>query len=510
MGLLRLPGELLLQVMEELRDSRDVQALQNAAGTCKALRQVADVYLYSVVHFSRLSSQDQFLDALRAKPARWGHVRSLSLLFSTQRYDFYNSSTPVDLTSFPNLTTFVSESPECQPLSARGTNWPMYMDAYNQAFLKASFLGEQLEAQRPLQSLTSLTLHWTGADMRIWAVTPASPIFLLPQLQFLEISCVRVDKDESSERAVDPFRRKTRLESLILTECVVSVEALRLVLSLPSALQRLELGEKYFHQREPGGRFAVNDTPAFNYAIAQQSRSLKHLHIRCHRHFTNRPGVLALSLSDFPALSHLQLSPFLRNRTDYTHVSSFVIDHPMPPALCSLRLTEYDGFMLEAPAVDKILSDLSVKDLVRNAESRGFSFTLDISLLRHLRRHRTSLLGPVEQLRQTFEKFQATSARSDAKSNSELSRDRPNEASSRLRILTSKERNKIPPFLHDEGPPRFVARYDSWHPEKFLRHPYTADPIPPDRDLSSDDDIMDAAFNNNAATSPDSVIQVSG
>ncbi|XXH02165.1 hypothetical protein Hte_008533 [Hypoxylon texense] len=505
-GLLGLPGELLLQMMELLRDSRDFQTLQAVACTCKTLREVAEIYLYSVAEFTTLSSLHQFLDATLADPRRKAYLRDLRLLYSTRRYSSLDLFVPPDLVSFPNLASFVSESPECQPVSAKGTRFELCMDYFTQVFSQASLLNESLETTRPLQNLRSLTLHWTGANERYWDITPACPIFLLPQLHSLEISCAKVGQEEPSEWAaaqLQRFRRKTCLRSLILTECIVSVEALHLILSFPRALQRLDLCEKYYHPREIGGKFAVNNTEAFNRAIAQQSESLRHLNIFCHKRFTNLEEALALSLSDFPVLSHLQLGPFPQVGADRNHVSNFILDYPIPPALSSLRLSEYGVHNLMDRSTDKILSALSIKDLIQNAEARGVPFALDISLSKlpyFLARHRldvrSSVRGLVERLGRKLRTLQRPPTHSGRESNSEPASDNSNQASSRLRVLTNKPRHKIPPFLHDEGPPRFVVRYDSWHPQEVLDNPYTADPIPLDRDLSSDDEDMDAAFSH--------------
>ncbi|KAI1778750.1 hypothetical protein F4818DRAFT_227889 [Hypoxylon cercidicola] len=486
MGLLSLPGELLLKIMESLRDAQDFQSLRTAACTCKALNEIAEIYIYSVAEFFTLSPLHRFLDSTSKRPNRKRYLRDLSLLFSSPRYDCFEFSSTPALTSFPNLASFVSESPECQPHSVKGTSWKLFMDSYMRAFTQASLLREPLETPRPLRSLRSLTLHWTGVNERYWDVTPACPIFLLPELESLEISCARVGQGESSEWAVEQlqrYRRKTRLRSLVLTECVVSVEALHLILSFPSALQRLDLCERYYHHRESGSRFAVNDTDAFNRAIAQQSKSLQHLRIFCHEQFTKCEDVLALSLSKFPVLSDLQLGPFPYVRNDRPHASNLILDRPVPPALNSLVLLEYEYLNFRDSRIDMFFLDLSVEDLVKNAEARGAPFTLDVSLrnvsdfparfnYRRLRPTVRRLVVNFGEKFQGLQGLQGTSARS-VEPSSESSPDNPNQASSRLRFLTDKPQHKIPPFLHDEEPPRFVVRYDSWHPEKVLSDPYT-------------------------------------
>lgn len=159
MALLTLPSELLFQIMGHLRDSQDVPALISAMCACRVLNEQAEVHLYNTARFTTLSNLYQFLEVSSAKPQRLGYLRHLQLLYSTTKYDHKMSSTPPDLTSFPNLTSFVSESPECQPQSAKGTHWKLFMNAYMQAFRQASLLNDSVEPPRPLHNLRSRKLH---------------------------------------------------------------------------------------------------------------------------------------------------------------------------------------------------------------------------------------------------------------------------------------------------------------------------------------------------------------
>ncbi|KAI1642552.1 uncharacterized protein F4817DRAFT_320668 [Daldinia loculata] len=505
MSLLAIPNELLLQIMKHLRDSRHVQALQSVARTCKDLREVAEIYLYSTAEFTTLSSLYRFLDAATHadEPSRKGYLRDLKLLYSTNHYDpYYNPPYPPDLTLFPNLESFVSESPECQPRSVKGTHWGLFKESYIQAFTQASLLNESLETPRPLQSLRSLTLHWTGTERRFWDIAPTCPIFLLPRLQSLEISCAKIGQKESADWEVEKlqdFQHKTMLKSLIFTECVVSIKALHTILSLPKALQNLTLCEMFYHRWMMGDSFAIEDTDAFNHAISQQAESLESLHIHRFSQYSRDGKTLVLSLSNFPALSNLQLGPFRQTQFKY------ILDTPVPPALKSLRLDEYGISMLEKDRSCKLLSGLSVEELLANSETSGLPFTLDISL-QHLspllRRPlfngddvRPKIRKLINKLGGRFQELQNASTRPRLEANPEPSP--ACQAYSRLRILTNKPRKKIPPFLHNEPLPRFVVRYDSSHPERFLHTPYTANPIPPDRDFSSDDEDMDIAFRDN-------------
>ncbi|KAI0376788.1 hypothetical protein F5Y04DRAFT_198183 [Hypomontagnella monticulosa] len=518
MTLLTLPGELLLQIMEHLRDSQDVQSLTSIACTCKALREVAEMNLYSFADFTTLSSLYLFLDAAtRAEPKRRRYLRDLKLLYSTSRYDYEQPPYPPDLTAFPNLTSFVSESPECQPRSVKGTHWKVFMDMYMKAFSQASLLNESGGTPRPLQNLRSVTLHWTDTGptgRRFWKIPALCPIFLLSQVESLEISCASVGQEPPTEleaQQLDRFRCQTQLKSLVFTECIVSIEALHAILSIPRALKRLVLWEKFSHRIEMGDRFATDESDAFHRAIAQQAPSLEHLDIFHHSQHPESRKTLVLSLSAFPALSHVQLGPFLQSRM---HSFNYAVELPVPPALQMLRLNEYAITMLKDHRVDKVFSDLSLNELLRNAEARAVPFTLDISL-QHLPKLllrtpntnqdiRPLIHRLVKRLGERFRERQGASLRRKPGVNPELLSD--TRTHSRLRVLTNKPRRKIPPYLHNEGSPRFLVRYDSSHQQEFPSEPYIADEVIPDRDLSSDDEDMDVAFRDAGWVDPDVIV----
>lgn len=289
----------------------------------------------------------------------------------------------------------------------------------------------------------------------------------------------------------------------MLTECVVSIEALVTILSFPKALESFSLCEKFYHHHEFNDRFAVEDTDTLNHAIAQQSESLEHLQIFRHSQFSQTGKTIALSLSGFPVLSHLQLGPFLSPHINASNVFNYILEPPAPPALKSLWLDEFALSMFKNDRADELLTDLSVADLLANAEARGLSFTFDVSiqnLTRLMRRinfdsqDRPPVMHKlVKKLERQFQQRQDASIRSQPEAGSGQHSD--SRASSRLRILTNKPRHKIPPFLHNEGPQQFIVRYDSSHPDRFLSNPYPINPSP-EGDSSSDDETMDVAFGN--------------
>ncbi|KAI1102420.1 hypothetical protein F4804DRAFT_265013 [Jackrogersella minutella] len=488
MALLTLPSELLFQIMGYLRDSQDVTALRSLMRTCQVLHEQAEVYLYSTAKFTTLSALYQFLDATSAKPQRIHYLRHLQLLYSTSRYDHGNVPTPPDLTSFSSLTSFVSESPECQPWSVKGTHWNLFMNAYIQAFKQASLLNESLEFPRPLQNLRSLILHWTGPSDRFWNITAACPIFLIPQLHSLHISCVGIgqeDLTESEAKKLKSFCRQTQLKSLMLSECVVSVEALGAILSFPRALQSFSLCEKFYHRHDYfNDRFAVEDTDTFNQAIAQQSESLEHLQLFRHSQFSDTGKTLALSLSNFPVLEHLQLGPFLSLRINAQRSFRYILEPPVPPSLKSLWLDEFGLSLFKNACADNILTDMLVADFLANAEAHGLPFTLNVSIQSLSRMMRRIDLDSqdgglvshklIKGLEKQFQQRQDASVRSQPGADSGQFSE--NRASSRLQIFTNIPGHLIPPFLHNEVPQPLLVRYDSSHPDRFLSTPYVAIP----------------------------------
>ncbi|KAI1472163.1 uncharacterized protein F4812DRAFT_464330 [Daldinia caldariorum] len=196
MPLLQMPNELLLQVMKDLWDSQDVKALQAAACTCKVLREISEVYLYSTAKFIHGSILNTFLDAGTRVAKRRSYLRSLKLLYSAMgRHDpsdILHYSLDLDLTSFPNLESLALE---CF-VRYHGTTIEdlcgSFNDQYMRAFTQASLLSESLETPRPFQKLRSLTLIWISSETKTWDIEPTSPVFLLPQLQSLEISYVDI------------------------------------------------------------------------------------------------------------------------------------------------------------------------------------------------------------------------------------------------------------------------------------------------------------------------------
>ncbi|KAI1472162.1 uncharacterized protein F4812DRAFT_1561 [Daldinia caldariorum] len=292
------------------------------------------------------------------------------------------------------------------------------------------------------------------------------------------------------------FQHQTALKSLILTECDFSVEALNLILSFPRKLLNLTLCEIFHNQSAAGDHFAFDDTDAFNRAIAQQAGSLKSLHIERSGECLENGKILVLSLSNFTALSHLQLGPFLITKINYD------LRAPVPPALRYLRLIRYDVTMLHQKLANKVFSDLSVEALLANSERHRLPFTLDISIYAPPGTHRP-LFGVdgvrqdirplIHQFRDRFQELQNASSHSRLE---EKPKSSIRQTSSRLRILSYSHLNIVPLILHKTNPPRFIVGYDSSHPEQFLTRPSVAFPLALDKDFNGNDEDINIAFHN--------------
>ena len=374
-----------------------------------------------------------------------------------------------------------------------------------------------------------MKLQWTGLHGdRYWDISPACPIFLLPQLQSLEISCARIGQPLSGpvgswdKEWLREYSGKTRLTSLELIECTVSIEALEALLSLPAALERLVLCETARHEVALRDRFATSESELFNRAIGQQRDTIQHLQIMACPVYASMSGridrPLALALGEFRALTSLRLGPFrTAPRTTGQRPDLCTLSSPAPPALQHLRLDEFLlSLLARRPTADAVLSELLVDDLIANAMARpgGKPLQVEVSLARmtpylnrlpRIREHRPLVRRLVEDFAKNFRQRQPqyrsrpSQDREERSPSSETERgSSPGSESSasppqssgagsvsdgatssaatsidpttepRLRILTNKHVPVIPPYLYREKQPQSMTRYDSWHPQRFV------------------------------------------
>lgn len=158
MALSSLPIELVRQIYEH---TQDPQVLVSLACTCRALKETAEALLYGDLSFTRRSPVLGLLKAMKQCPRRRHHVRNLELLYAGKNYDYKRVTPPVDLSVFPNLTSFECES----PLICMGSHryhklltmsvWATDLRAYLEAFASASPLSASPQHPPPLANLVS-------------------------------------------------------------------------------------------------------------------------------------------------------------------------------------------------------------------------------------------------------------------------------------------------------------------------------------------------------------------
>lgn len=507
MALESLPTELVLLVFQQIADT---EALQATARTCKKFKQVVEICLYSHVLFTRRASANRLLQLCRADPRRATYVQDLQLVYSTRDHDFQNSA-PLDLCFFPCLNSFVSESPFCNSHARIGAKsesvWQADMQAYLRAFEQASLLSSMPICAKPLGFLRSVTLHWTASiSSRFWKTTPLCPIFLLPELQSLTVSCIMI-RVEDEDRDVSEFFRSTKLESLSFVESIVSPRALEQILSYPAALKHLTLHEVTHHTTDTSSYdFLRNDVETSHRALEFQAESLEEFDFSGHHDprgmMSSRP-LTAFNLGDFRSLSYLKLNWSVR------------LDQP-PPNLRTLVLQDLSPLTFRGGAENVLARLPKLTECLKSASRRHEGFQVDLRLYRiplhffgHHRRY-DAADDDHQPLRRVFEDLRHkmvdryTLEEEPEEDLAESPEAMPSDRSEppaveggtwkdvpvRLRILTSKHRHYIPPYLHGEKSHRWVVRYDS----EMLDIPYCENSGNPEADESSEDEDMLEAF----------------
>ena len=147
-------------------------------------------------------------------------------------------------------------------------------------------------AARTLKNVTSVTnlfdvavtLHLNGPNSPYWTLSDRElSIFLHPTVTKLHVSCMNI-LDHLSESISGNLKGRTPLKNLILEECNISCDGLEALLSLPTALESLYLGENchnFRHFREPrpvrSNYLFLSQSKGTLRALEQQKHSLKAL-----------------------------------------------------------------------------------------------------------------------------------------------------------------------------------------------------------------------------------------
>lgn len=197
-----------------------------------------------------------------------------------------------------------------------------------------------------------VTLHLSSEKRRYWSIDQSNVLlFAHPTLRSLKMSCAKIGDDIVSSLADRP---RSPLKHLAFIECKITHSALKAVLSVPTALERLSLRENcdhiHSHKLTPNdvaryGRLFTSDPMAFMESLQQQKDSLKQLAYASVQNMA--PKRLAFRLPAFEPRDCTGLAGFnqLRDLSVENCVLEFtkLLEMPSlaPPGLERLSLTEF-------------------------------------------------------------------------------------------------------------------------------------------------------------------------
>ncbi|KAK7962115.1 uncharacterized protein PG986_002940 [Apiospora aurea] len=449
-SILSIPNELLGQIFDAIQDRASLAA---AARTCHDLRDFAEARLYSHLSLRKREALEALKKLVDARPRRADFVRRLDLVFSTAQYDnrLEGVTTADAVTSFPYLNSLTVESPRCNAMSRInssewGRDWAADMSRYLKLFLSASLLSETNCDASPLQNLT------TWETDRFWYTSASCPVFLMPNLEKLELSCVIVEAREG-DRELLRFEGKTNLKTLGFTRSIVNSDSLDLLLKLPKALLRLELNEDVPRVVDPKMLVTIRSRDS---SIRLSNNSLRQLtlSLRSHQFLHDVPmPQLQVDLSGLPSLESLQLGP---NSSRFQ--PRWALVGRLPRNLALLRLAGFDARSLRRRG--SLLSDLRLGEVGSDrARAKGLSMVIDLEPTSRGHHH-----SDMRDMLRDFEQI----AR-------ELRPSRDDDGGGfEIQVTTAKPTRYIPPYLYQERRPQRVVRYISTRPDdgQFLERPY--------------------------------------
>ncbi|KAI0592828.1 hypothetical protein F4775DRAFT_597812 [Biscogniauxia sp. FL1348] len=496
--LLSLPTELVTQIVMQFQPGPGNKTLRALACTSRSLRCITERHLYSSAAFRTPGRFHIFHHALKARPQLRTYVRELALPWSTRLFNYDTDFEPLDLRRLPKLTSFLCESPFCnqhcetyiRSLSRVNKGWSRVVEKLLESFTEASLLTNPGPGgERPLKNLRHLTLHWNdGADIRLWEGTPLCPVFLLPTLDSLEISCIDIRPEDGAAEVdndcLSRHSRQTNLKSLTITRCYIATGHLHAILSFPRALESFSFMQPLSLGLDDNGPpLSGHNMDAFNAAIAQHSASLRRLELRVEprlheRGFSRAPGPppaprLSLDLSEFRRLEQLHLAP---HHSAGPREDTWALVGPLPPALTLLRLSDiwpHDGRQDE---VRYVFGRLRIREFIADAARRGVAFELEVGFMRKAVDdpplppfvQDLMLLFPCEEKNEN-EDWNPADQLQEAKEMDKGPRHR-------LRYLELQGTSYIQPYLCDEVRPIYKLCYDSWRPGGYVeKHERTDD-----------------------------------
>lgn len=251
--LFELADELILHIIESLEG--DNATLCQLARTCRRLQVIAESLIYRHIFIRTAGQAMKLQDSLNARPSRWTAIQELDgrCKHNGQKIDPTGAMVevfdllPALLDGARSLREITVESPDCnyERWASRDVgrgNWGVRLSALFAPLRAAAGWTSASPAQRPLQSLSKLTLHLNGEGERYWWIKTdeTACIFAQPALQELTISCAAFDYNALYGIA---GVNRSALRRLTLIECHISHDLLHDLLSIPQALQYLHLGK---------------------------------------------------------------------------------------------------------------------------------------------------------------------------------------------------------------------------------------------------------------------------
>ena len=336
-GLLALVDELLLSIIDQI-DSKD--ALCNLASTCRRFQALSEPYIWRSLLVTNGDRARSIAAALDLREARSEFVQELAI-----RYPDNDREGIQELNHFivlmQKLKHLTIESPCPNNIEWNAEKEFDGWTKIDYATLLEASVYPRKGVQPTLSMLQSLTLHGHGPGDRKFTFGRCAVVFLHPTIKRLTISCTNFDAKISHENITDKQRKSTPLTSLTLIECNVNVHFLDVVLSLPKALQELDIGERLhvFPGCQPSDDSTTRTSqPEFLKSLARQADSLEHLsHVAGSTHYLP-PKYPPLGASS-PHLRHLTSLHTLT-----LGIESMLLTHiqrdDYPPSLQSLKILD--------------------------------------------------------------------------------------------------------------------------------------------------------------------------
>jgi len=401
---LDLPNELAITIIEQLEDPT---ALSRLALTCRRLQILSEPYLYQAIFYRSGSDAERILAAVEACPKRGAAIRSIEARLSWKGEPEAHRNLAGILERAPHIRELIIESPYCnnsrwRKLEAARARWGLVMERLFEPMASAAGLAIDISYElssvpfAPLQELTTLTLHLSGAGREFWNVCglPAC-IFAHPTLLNLHISSANLIVGATA-RIQDTMR--TPLENMTIDECNITVEALNGILALPHGLKHLYLGETPLRgpleifanaitgenhyspgeERYPPDQvyndLSRRDPEPFLQALAQQQHSLQTFAYDPKAYAINgplappHPETVGPGFSEFTRLHEVKIiSP------SYFLTSLFTSDRTSPPKLTELSIGGIESqeqlFGQRATETASTADDRNVSALFRNIVS---------------------------------------------------------------------------------------------------------------------------------------------